>query len=270
MRLKDRVCVVTGGGSGIGEAICRSYDREGARVAIVDVDLAAAGRVAESLACAIAVQCDVGDPAAVRRAFADVIARFGHVDVLVNNAGIVGKDEYQRTLESRELQINELRETGAIKTPLRAAVQLTDEQWRRMMAIHLDGTFYCTRAVLEDMEKRGQGVIVNMSSINGIDGGLGNPHYAAAKAGILGFTRAVAKEVIAQGIRVNAVAPGFVDTPLRETIAAVIQRAQVAATPIGRAATAEEIANAVLFLTTDESSYFVGQTLSPNGGYITR
>jgi len=270
MKLKDQVCVVTGGGSGIGEAICLTFAREGGRVVVMDVDLESARRVAASVADGLALACDVADARSVDAAFAETVRLWGRVDVLVNNAGIVGKDEYRRAQVARELQLKELRDAGVVSTPLRATVQLSDEEWRRMLAIHLDGTFYCTRAALTDMERRGRGVIVNMSSINGLDGGLGNPHYAAAKAGILGFTKAVAKEAIVQGIRVNAVAPGFVETPIRESITPAVQRAQIAATPIGRAASAAEIAAAVLFLACDDASYFVGQTLSPNGGYLTR
>lgn len=268
MRLRNKVCVVTGGASGIGEAICRAYDREGAKVAVLDVDVQGAQRVAGELRDAVGVMCDVADPASVDQAFAEIQGIWDVVDVLVNNAGIVGKDEYCRAQIAREVQLQQQRD-GEPLTPLRATIQLTNEQWQRMLAIHLNGTFYCSRAALRLMEKTQRGVIINMSSINGIDGGMGNPHYAAAKAGVLGFTRAMAKEVIQQGVRVNAIAPGFVETPIRETISPAIQRSQVAATPIGRPGTADEIAAAAVFLACDESSYFVGQTLSPNGGYIT-
>ncbi|MFM6991831.1 MAG: SDR family NAD(P)-dependent oxidoreductase [Rhodoferax sp.] len=268
MRLRDQVCVVTGGASGIGEAICRAYDREGAKVAVLDVDMMGAQRVAGELRNAVCVMCDVADPASVDRAFAEIQGVWGGVDVLVNNAGIVGEEEYSRVQETREVQLRQLRD-GLPLTPLRATIQLTNEQWERMLAIHLNGTFYCSRAALTFMEKARRGVIINMSSINGIDGGMGNPHYAAAKAGVLGFTRAMAKEVILQGIRVNAIAPGFVETPIRESIHPVIQRAQIDATPIHRPCTADEVAATAVFLAGDESSYFVGQTLSPNGGYIT-
>ncbi|WP_321794682.1 SDR family oxidoreductase [Caballeronia sp. J97] len=270
MRLKNKVCVVTGGGSGIGAAICRAFAQEGALVAVADVDNAAAANMATSLEGAFAVTCDVSNSEAVERAFGEILNKYGQIDVLVNNAGILGNTEYKRALAVREIQLQELAETGRITTTEISAIHLTDDQWSRMLAIHLNGTFYCSRAALRAMRVRRSGAIINMSSINGIDGGQANAHYAAAKAGVLGFTRAVAKEAITEGIRVNAIAPGFTETPLRDAIPSAIQKAQVRATPIGRPGTAEEIAAAAVFLASDESSYFVGQTLSPNGGYLTR
>ena len=140
-----------------------------------------------------------------------VEAELGPVDILVNNAGAIGMDHLRRVkplvARQREEALN-----GGVKTPLDALVRLTDEEWRRMLAIHLDGTFYCTRAAVRYMAPRGRGVVVNMSSICGLEGCTGHPHYSAAKAAILGFTKAAAKELIVQGIRVNAVAPGHVGT----------------------------------------------------------
>jgi 3-oxoacyl-[acyl-carrier protein] reductase len=138
-----------------------------------------------------------------------------------------------------------------------------------MLSIHLDGTFYCTRAAVRSMAPLGTGSIVNMSSICGLEGCTGHPHYSAAKAGILGFTRSVAKELIVQGIRVNAVAPGFIDTTRLKGDLDKGRRAQVARTPAGRLGTPEEVAAAVAFLASDEAAYFVGATLSPNGGLLT-
>jgi len=270
MQFADKVCVITGGSTGIGEAIVRAFAAQGAQTVILDVDQARGFALMEEIPNALFLECDVSNSDAVDGAFQSILDKYGRLDVLVNNAGIVGKDEYQRVQERREVQFAEIAQNGCISTPLRATVSLTDAQWRKMFAIHLDGTFYCTRAAIRAMEKRASGgAIVNMGSIAGLDGGLGNPHYAAAKAGILGFTRAVAKDVITQKIRVNAVAPGFIDTPLRDTISAGVQRAQIAATPIGRAASTEEVANVVLFLASDASSYVVGETISPNGGYMT-
>lgn len=268
MRLEGQTCVVTGGASGIGLAIAEAFSSEGATVAILDFNMEAARTAAATLAGGFAVRCDVGDAGKVDLAFDEVKKRTGRLDVLVNNAGIVGAEEYRRVQKTRELQITQAA-AGEPLTPLRATVSLTDEQWDAMIRTHLTGTFNCTRAAIRSMETEGSGCIINMSSMTGIDGGVGNPHYAAAKAGILGFTRAVAKEVIRQGIRVNAVAPGFVDTPLRDSIMPAIRRAQIAATPIGRAASAAEIAATVVFLASPEGSYYVGETFSPNGGYLT-
>jgi 3-oxoacyl-[acyl-carrier protein] reductase len=268
MKFKDRVCVVTGGASGIGAAICRAFDAQGAKVAVLDVNRNEGERFAQSLRDAALIECDVANPASVKRAFEQIAQRWGRTDILVNNAGIVGSEEYGLVQARRVQQIDDVKH-GRKPGPLRATVSLTDAQWRRMIDIHLNGTFYCTREALLQMETAGHGAIVNMSSIAGLDGGLGNPHYAAAKAGILGLTRAVAKEAIQQGMRVNAVAPGFVDSPLRESLSEAVQQLQIAATPIGRAASGEEIASLVLFLASDDASYLVGETISPNGGYLT-
>lgn len=268
MRLKSKICLVTGGGSGIGEAVCRRFAQEGGIVGVLDIDMDAATRVADSLEGAIALSCDVASSSSVDRAFTQALERLGRIDVVVNNAGMVGK-EYARHVLRRIRQLSELRDHGETRTPLRVTQELTDEEWGRMVAVHLNGTFYCSRAAMRAMDGKGGGAIINMASINGIDGGHVNPHYSAVKAGIIGFTRALSKEAIVQGIRVNVLAPGFVETPLRHTIDPLIQQWQIAATPIGRPAQAREIADAALFLASDESSYFVGQTLSPNGGYLT-
>jgi 3-oxoacyl-[acyl-carrier protein] reductase len=267
--MEDRVVLVTGGGSGIGAAIARSFDAEGARVAVLDLDPDAAHRIADELAQGLAVPCDVTDRAAVDTAVDDVARHWGgRLDVLVNNAGAVGREEADRLTPRMEAQRAETA-TGRVTTALDAALDLTDDQWRRMLASHLDGTFYCTRAALRVMSPAGSGVIVNMASICGLVGCAGAPHYSAAKAGVLGFTRAVAKDVIRRGIRVNAVAPGYVDTPFLDVQTPAFRAAQALAKPIGRLGTPAEVAAAVVFLASDDASFFVGETLSPNGGLVT-
>jgi 3-oxoacyl-[acyl-carrier protein] reductase len=268
MKLDGKVALVTGGGSGIGEAICLALSGEGARVAVVDVDRGAAELTAGLVAKGVAIEADVADSTAVDRAVAEAESTLGPLDVLVNNAGIAGRSELARIAPRMEQQISEAA-TGPVATPLEATVQLTDEEWRRMLAIHLDGTFHCTRAALRSMAPRRTGVIVNIASICGMAGCTGAPHYSAAKAGILGFTRAVAKEVILQGVRVNAIAPGYVDTPLLDAVPETVRQVTVMQTPIGRLGTPGEIAALALFLATDDAGFFVGATLSPNGGYVT-
>jgi 3-oxoacyl-[acyl-carrier protein] reductase len=267
---QDQVCVVTGGAAGIGEAICRAFAAQGAQVAVLDLNHAQASTVAAQLHGAKAFSCDVSDSAKVRTAFGQVLEAFGRVDVLVNNAGIIGGEEYRRNLDRRVEQLKELQKGGAIQTLLNATVELTDSQWRAMLSTHLDGTFFCTRAVLPSMQSRRKGAIVNMSSVVGLDGGAGVPHYAAAKAGIIGFTRAVSQEVAPFGIRVNVVAPGFIETAMRSHLPASISAGHVRATPLGRLGTASEIADAVLYLASDKASFIAGQVLSPNGGYLSR
>src|SRR4051794_16945054 len=160
--------------------------------------------------------------------------------------------------------------TGRVVTPLDALVRLTDDEWRRLFAVHVDGTFYCTRAAVRFMATRGSGVIINMASICGIEGCEGHPHYSAAKAAILGLTRSAAKELILQGVRVNAVAPGFVVTPMMTADTSDALLAGMAlGTPIKRLGQPKEIAAAVAFLASEDGSFCVGETISPNGGFVT-
>jgi 3-oxoacyl-[acyl-carrier protein] reductase len=241
----------------------------------------------------------------VEQAVQEIEAELGPLEVFVNNAGATGIEHVRRVTPLLERQREEVAADGVARTPLDALIRLTDEEWRHVLAVHLDGTFYGTRAAARVMSARGRGAIVNMASICGIEGCVGHPHYSAAKAAILGFTKSVAKELIVQGIRVNAVAPGFVDTsrkggppgvdrraevarPLdangrtdvapsleanpRAEVARTLgasRRAEIARTPAGRLGTPEEIAATIAFLASDDAGYFVGATLSPNGGLLT-
>lgn len=159
---------------------------------------------------------------------------------------------------------------GAISSPLNAVTDMTNAQWRQMLSIHLDGTFYCTRPVLRHMQPRRSGAIVSMTSVVGLGGGVGVPRYAAAKAGIIGFTRAAAQEVAPPGSRVNAVAPGFIDTAMRDQLPASIARGHVRATPMGRLGTPSEVAQVVVYLAGCHASFVAGQVLSPNGAHLCR
>jgi 3-oxoacyl-[acyl-carrier protein] reductase len=210
----------------------------------------------------------VSDSASVDEAFRGIAADLGEPDVLVNNAGAIGLDHLRRVTPLVARQREEAAGEG-VKTPLDALVRLTDDEWRRMLAIHLDGTFYCTRAAVRTMAPRGRGVIVNMASICGLEGCIGHPHYSAAKAGILGFTKAAAKELIVQGIRVNAVAPGHVDTSTLKSDISEQRSAIARSTPAGRLATPDEVAATVAFLAGDDAAFYVGAVLSPNGGLVT-
>jgi 3-oxoacyl-[acyl-carrier protein] reductase len=269
MTLQDKVAVVTGGGAGIGRAICLRLAAEGARIAVMDIrDESAEQTLQLAGGDGLALESDVSDSGAVDATFARIEAELGPVDVLVNNAGAIGVDHLRRVTPLLERQRSEAAD-GAVATPLEALVRLTDDEWRRMLAVHLDGTFYCTRAAARSMARRGGGVIVNMSSICGLEGCTGHPHYSAAKAAILGFTKAAAKELIVQGVRVNAVAPGHVSTRTLEGEINAERRAVAAQTPAGRLADPEEIAGTVAFLASDDAGYFVGAVLSPNGGLVT-
>ena len=273
MKLKDRVALVTGAGSGIGRAIATLFAQEGARVVVNDVNGAAARETVAALGApsaeARAIQADVADSAQVKAMFAEVEREYGALDVLVNNAGIgsAGMDPAQRdVLRARsENRVMEIASGRGIQTHLDITQEMTDEAWHRMIAVHLNGTFFCTREALRLMSRRDRGAIVNMSSVAAW--GLESvPHYSAAKAGILGFTRAVAREVGSRNIRVNAICPGFIDTPMTQAMPELMRKATVSRTPLGRFAEPEEVAQTALFLASDDSAFFTGQWLSPNGG----
>jgi 3-oxoacyl-[acyl-carrier protein] reductase len=266
--LEGKVAVVTGGGSGIGAAICVRLGEEGAKVAVLDVNEEGAARTAERIG-GVAVGADVSDSASVDRALAEAELALGPLDVWVNNAGIPAAPQAERVNPRTERQLEEASTTGAVETALDALVRLPDDEWRRMLAVHLDGTFFGTRAAARSMAPRRTGAIVNIASICGIAGCTGFPHYSAAKGGILAFTRAVAKELIVQGVRVNAVAPGFIETPTTAMMSERLQASVRLQAPIGRYGRPDEVAATVAFLAGDDASLFVGETLSPNGGIVT-
>jgi 3-oxoacyl-[acyl-carrier protein] reductase len=268
MRLDGRVAAVTGGASGIGEAICLRLAQDGAKVAVLDLDHSGAQLTADLTDGGLAVQVDVSDSAAVDAAVARIEAELGPLDVFVNNAGASGLAHLERVTPRLDQQRLEAAE-GQVTTALDALVRLTDEEWRRMLAIHLDGTFHGTRAAARVMAPRGRGAIVNMGSICGLEGCTGHPHYSAAKAGIIGFTKAVGKELAQQGVRVNAIAPGHVGTETLQGPLAERRRAIAQATPARRLGRPDEMAATVAFLASDDASYFAGATLSPNGGSVT-
>jgi 2-hydroxycyclohexanecarboxyl-CoA dehydrogenase len=245
MSLAGKIAVVTGGASGIGRGIVLRFARDGADVAVLDRDVAGARGVAEEATAlgrrATAVEVDVAKSASVHAAVANVRRVLGPIAILVNDAGI------------------------ADFTPL---LEMSEEGWDRMIAVHLKGTFNCTRAALPDMVAARWGRVVNMSSVAGLRGGPGLTHYSAAKAGIIGLTKALATEVGAAGITVNAIAPGLIDTPLLRSSnmpEAILQWA-VQQSPVGRIGVPDDIAAACAFLVSEEASFFTGQVMSPNGG----
>jgi 3-oxoacyl-[acyl-carrier protein] reductase len=273
VKLKDKVALITGAGSGIGRAIATLFAQEGARVIVNDLSEKAARETVEVLGAAgsgaRAIRADVADSAQVKAMFAEIEREFGSLDVLVNNAGIAGTSAADRDKlrERADTRIMELMSGEGIRTHLDVTQEMTDEAWHRMIAVHLNGTFFCTREALRLMSRRDQGAIINMSSVAawGIEA---VPHYSAAKAGILGFTRAVAREVASRKIRVNAICPGYIDTPMTQPMSDLMRKAIVARTPLGRYALPNEVAQTALFLASDDSSFFTGQWLSPNGGLL--
>ena len=251
MKLKDKVVMITGGGSGLGREMGLTFAREGATIAVNDIRPESAQNVVTEIeragGTARPFVADVSSSAAVRKMFADFIAAFGTIDVLINNAGI------GRTRESNEF-------TGL--------QDVTDEDWHKMLATHLDSTFFCTREALKLMIPRKSGRIINLGSIAGTSGLGYAVAYSSAKGGIISFTKSLAKEVVGHGILVNCIAPGFIETPMTAPITPEMRQQVIAITPIGRFGEPRDIARAALFLATDDSNFMVGQVVSPNGGYV--
>lgn len=245
MELQDRVALVTGGASGIGRAVVTAFAREGARVAVCDLNAEGAGQVAAELPGAIAVPMDVTDVTSVRAGVDQVVERLGAPGILVNAAGW---DRIMRFVESDE------------------------ELWDRVIGINFRGVLAVTHAVLPHMIERGSGAVVNIASEAGRAGSSGEAVYSGAKAGVIAFSKAVAREVARFGIRVNVVAPGLTDTPFLQRNVdeghGKLMDAMVAATPLRRVSRPEEIAEAVLFLASDRSSFTTGETLSVSGGLV--
>jgi len=270
MKLLGRKALVTGAGSGLGREIALLFASEGADVAVNDLRRDTAVRVAEEVRsrgrASLCLPADVSDSIEVRAFFEELVDAWGSLDILVNNAGIVTISETVKGNFERNLAT--VLSGGSVESSIEATSGMSDSQWRRTISVHLDGTFYCTREALRLMEPRGAGRIINMASIAGMVGLMGSPDYSAAKAGIIGFTKAVAREAISRGVYVNAIAPGFIETPLLDALSDGMRRFAVLQTPIGRLGTSAEIAAAALYLASDDSTYTVGQVLSPNGGYV--
>ena len=269
-RLQGKIALITGGASGLGAQIARRFTEEGATVVINDLRAEDAEAMTSELGGeSIGVGFDVSDSAAVEAGFKEVAERFGRLDVLVNNAGI-GLDQPEEDRLERERrtfqQVAEIQAGGPIETFVDVTMHLSDERWRRMLAIHLDGTFFCTREALKIMAPQMSGNIISMGSIMGTAGGAGSPHYCAAKAGILGLTRSLARELVPRNIRVNAIAPGFIDTPMTAPIGGTKALIE-AATPMRRFGVPDDIAWAAVYLASEEANFMTGQVLSPNGGY---
>ncbi len=272
MKLQGKVAVVTGAGSGIGRATALVLAAEGAAVVANDVTQERAQATIDELPVdaprGLAVGADVSDSGAVDAMYAQVDDRYGRVDVAVNVAGIPWGDPDEGARFNRSVD-DMVAEMAAGRPPAAKwdfFVNISDESFAHMLAVHLFGTFYCTRAAARRMMQQGSGSIVNFGSGAAVMGFPGSAHYSAAKAGILGLTRAAATELGGWGVRVNAICPGAVDTPMLANLPPAFTAMGVARSPLGRMAAPEEIASVALFLACDDSSYCTGQTLEPNGG----
>jgi 3-oxoacyl-[acyl-carrier protein] reductase len=268
--LEGQVAFVTGAGSGLGRGIAVALAKAGARVCATDINVAAAEETAALCgAGAIGLACDVADSAAVARAFEAMDDKLGAVRILVNNAGIINSDpDYIRAMsETSQAQAMEAFSGAPVTSHLDTIERIDDAAFDRMIKIHLYGTFYCTRAALPRMRQAGQGGrIVNMGSIMGSASLTGAPDYCAAKGAILAFTRATAREAASYGVLVNAISPGFIDTPLLDPVEESFRGLIKLQTPLRRLGEVEEVVATALFLVGPGGSFYTGQSLSPNGG----
>lgn len=242
---EGKVAVVTGAARGIGQAIARRLAQEGADVVICDLQaewLAETAGIVEGLGRkALPLAVDVGDSEAVNACINEVVKVFGKVDIMVNNAGIT-KD----TL----------------------LVRMSDDDWDAVLRVNLKGTFLFSRAVAKHMMKQRSGAIVNIASISGVIGTAGQANYAASKAGVIALTKSTANELAARGVRANAIAPGFISSKMTDALSEDVRKQYLSRIPLGRFGTVEDIANAVVFLASEQSSYMTGQTLHVNGGMV--
>jgi 3-oxoacyl-[acyl-carrier protein] reductase len=244
--LTGKAALVTGGSRGIGKAIGLRLARQGADVAFsyrgnAEAAKATAAEIESIGTKALAIQGDVKDPESAEAVVKGVLDAFGKVDILVNNAGITRDDLIMR---------------------------MTEEAWREVLETNLFGAFWMTKAVTRPMLKARAGRIVNITSVSGQAGQMGQANYSSAKAGLIGLTKATARELASRGITVNAVAPGFVLTELTESLPEELKAQLIDRTPLGRFGTTEEIAAAVAFLASDEASYITGQVLAVDGGLV--
>ncbi len=252
MRVKNKVVIITGAGSGIGRETAILFAKEGAKVAVTDIDEKAGKETVDEIAKILAddpdckgdaffAKLDVSNREQARQVVQDVLNRYGEVDVLINNAGIIQDD---------------------------LITKMTEEEWDKVIDIDLKGPFHMAQAVADDMIKHGNGEIINVSSIVGIYGNVGQVNYASAKAGLIGMTKTLAKELGKKGIRVNAVAPGFIHTPMTAKVPEKILEMMKEKTPLKRLGEPKDVANTLLFLASDEASFINGAVIPVDGGLL--
>jgi len=245
MLLKDKVALITGAAQGIGWAIALLFAKEGADIAIADINIEKAEEAAKEVSKlgrkVLALQVDVTDYSQVEEAVNKILDKFKKVDILVNNAGI-----------TRDNLI----------------LRMSQEDWDKVLAVNLKGTFNCTKAVSRVMLKQHRGKIINIASIIGIIGNPGQANYSASKAGIIALTKTLAKELASRNINVNAVAPGFIQTQMTESLPEEVKQKMQEAIPLKRFGKPEDVAGVCLFLASDDADYITGQTIVVDGGMV--
>jgi len=245
MRFKDKVIIVTGGGSGIGKEVSKIFSIEGANTVIFDVDENSINSFEKEMASMgyklEGYKVDVSNFEEVNKVTTKIFEKYGKIDILVNNAGIT-RDNF--------------------------LTKMSVDDWNKVISINLTGTFNCTKAVVPFMYEKESGVIINVSSVVAIYGNIGQSNYIASKAGVIGLTKGWAKEFGKKGIRVNAVAPGFIKTPMTEKVPEKVIEFMISKTPLGRMGEAEEVAKAIIFLSSDDASFITGVILNVDGGLV--
>ena len=244
-RLENKVAVITGSARGIGFAIASAFASEGALAVVIDlfqdaVD-ASVGQINDQGYKAAGFAADVTDPQSIERTFAEILAQHTRIDILVNNAGIT-KDNL--------------------------IMKMSEEDWDNVLKVNLKGTFNCIQKICRPMMKQREGVIINISSVIGISGNAGQANYAASKGGVIALTKSAAKEFASRNIRVNAVAPGFIQTEMTASLPEAVINNYLDSIPLKRGGTAADVANLCIFLASEDASYITGQTINVDGGLI--
>jgi len=243
LKLIGKVALVTGAAQGIGKAVALLLARHGADIVVSDINLEKAEETAKEIESigpkAMAIKVNVGSLNDVERMVEAVLKKFGRIDILINNAGI---------------------------TRDKLILRMTEEDWDIVLNVNLKGTFNCTKAVVRHMAKQRSGKIVSIASVVGEMGNAGQVNYAASKAGVIGLTKTIAREFAKRGINVNAIAPGYIETPMTEFLSDKVKEELKRLIPMERLGKPEDVAEAVLFLVSEESNYITGQVLNVNGG----
>lgn len=252
--LHDKVVIVTGAAAGIGRVTARRFAEEGCRVAAWDLNATAQGQIYRGLRYeenrGLFRKTNVADAADVEIAVSEVMGRWGRIDVLINNAGIVRDDQLVKWKDGEIVKV------------------MIDDTFDSVISVNLKGVFHCARAVVPHMIRSGGGIILNAASIVGLYGNFGQTNYAAAKAGVIAFTRTWSRELGKRNIRVNAVAPGFIATELVRSVPEKVIQNMVSHTPLGRMGSPEEVAEVYLWLASDASSFITGAVISVDGGLV--